>query len=205
MRSAILGILGMTISRFTLFRTRPPFVIPLAFALLVCYSSAIAQGEKTKSASNETLGMGLGNSAVFELAPHAGIMSGSGLFGLKLAMNYGTLSLEISGEQVIGKYANTYPVFVSTVLNFATESRFIPYITGGIGLLTTVPTTTIGDETVSSMGFNAGIGARFFFTRTFGLRADVKQVMTNVKNKREQKNELLSFQQVSLGVSILVR
>lgn len=188
-------------SRFTLSEALIANCVAVAMVTLMFHGNALAQSDSSVVPG----GMGLGKSAVFELSPHTGIMSGSGLFGLKLAMNYGTLSLELSGEQVIGKYANTYPVFVGAIVNFATEARFIPYIMGGVGLLTTVPTTTIGDETVSSMGFNAGAGMRFYFTQTFGLRADFKQVMTNVKNKRQQKNELLSFQQVSLGVSILVR
>lgn len=195
---------SLFVSRFiSLLGIRPTFLLLLASVMVT--RPSISQNDLKGTGEREALWVGLGKSALFELAPHTGIMSGSGLFGLKLAMNYGTVGLELSGEQVIGKYANTYPVFVGAVINFTTESRFIPYATAGVGVLTTVPTTTIGDETVSSMGFNAGAGARYYFTRTFGLRAEIKQVMTNVKNRREQKNEFLSFQQLSVGVSILVR
>ncbi len=141
----------------------------------------------------------------FEITPHTGLMGGSGVFGLQLGMNYSSLSLELSGEQVIGKTANLYPISINALLNLSTQGRLIPYGSVGAGLLLTVPTSTIGDETVSSIGFNFGGGARYFLTSMFGLRAEARQYITNVKSERDNRNELLVFQEFSIGVSFLFR
>ncbi|MER3525035.1 MAG: hypothetical protein C4326_13540 [Ignavibacteria bacterium] len=142
---------------------------------------------------------------MFEVSPHTGLMGNSGTFGLRLAMNYSSFNLELAGEQVIGKLANLYPLSVNAILNLSTRSRLIPYGVAGVGLLLTVPTATIGDETVTSIGLNFGAGARFYFTRTFGVRIEGKQYMTNVKNSRDSKEELLLFQEISLGVTFMIR
>lgn len=141
----------------------------------------------------------------FEVSPHTGLMGGSGIFGLQLGMNYSSLSLELSGEQVIGKTANLYPISINALLNLSTRGRLIPFGSVGAGLLLTVPTSTIGDETVSSIGFNFGGGARYFLTSMFGLRAEARQYITSVKNERDSRNELLVFQEFSIGVSFLFR
>ena len=132
-------------------------------------------------------------------------MGGSGTFGLTLAMNYGAFSLELAGEQVIGKTADLYPLSVNAVLNLSTSGRLIPYGTVGAGLMLTVPSNTIGDETVSTLGINFGGGARFFFTEMFGLRLEGKQHITSVKADRDQQSELLFFQELSLGVTFLLQ
>lgn len=147
----------------------------------------------------------LNNAVTFEIAPHTGLMGKSGTFGLSLSMNYSSFNLELAGEQVIGRMANLYPLSVNAVLNLSTRSRLIPYGAVGIGLLLTVPTATIGDETVSSMAINFGAGARYYFTKSFGIRAEVKQYITSVKNNRDLKDELLLFQEISLGVTFMVR
>lgn len=139
----------------------------------------------------------------FEIAPHTGLMGSSGLFGLKLAMNYGTLTLELAGEQVIGKTANLYPVSVNLLLNLSTRGRLIPYGAVGAGLWLTVPTTALGAETVSTLGLNFGGGARYFVTRSFGIRVEAKQYIATVRSEREQHDELLFFQEVCLGVAFL--
>lgn len=143
--------------------------------------------------------------ASFEIAPHTGMMGGSGVFGLRLAMNYGAVNLEVSGEQVIGETANMYPIAVNFGLNLATRGRLLPYGTVGGGLFLTVPTNALGSETVSTMGINFGGGARFYVTPTFGFRLEARQYVTSVTNELESRDELLIFQEVSLGVTFMFR
>lgn len=140
----------------------------------------------------------------FEIAPHTGLMGSSGTFGLKLSMNYSAFTLELAGEQVIGRTANLYPISVNALLNLSTRGQLIPYGTVGGGLLLTVPTNTIGDQTVSTLGVNFGGGARYYITKTFGFRVEGKQYVTSVSNDRESKNELLFFQEISVGVTFML-
>jgi opacity protein-like surface antigen len=147
----------------------------------------------------------LNKDVTFEVSPYTGLVGRSGAFGLHLSMNYGSFNLEISGAQVLGKQANLYPLSLNGVLNLSTRSRLIPYGTIGVGLLLTIPTATIGDETVSTVGLNFGAGARYYFTRVFGIRAEVKQYMTNIKNTRDDRSELMLFQEVTLGVTFMIR
>jgi hypothetical protein len=77
-------------------------------------------------------------------------------------------------------------------------------VVGG-GLFLTVPTNSLGDETVSTLGVNFGGGARYYITRTFGVRVEVKQYVTSVRSERDLNTELLFFQEVSVGVTFMLR
>ncbi|HTY60548.1 MAG TPA: outer membrane beta-barrel protein [Bacteroidota bacterium] len=145
----------------------------------------------------------LNQSVAFEVAPHTGMMGGSGTFGLNLLMTYSSFSLELAGEQVIGKTANLYPISLNAVLNLATHGRLIPYGAVGAGLFMTVPVNALGAETVSTLGLNFGGGARYFITRAFGVRLEAKQYFTSISNTRGLKNDLLFFQEVSVGATFL--
>jgi hypothetical protein len=179
----------------------------LVAIVLICLwpaSVARAQGMPSpKPARTVPALVDLTRGVSFEVAPHTGMMGSSGLFGLKLAMIYGTLTLEMAGEQVIGKTANLFPISLNLVLNLATRGRLIPYGAVGAGLWLTVPTTALGAETVSTLGINFGGGARYFFTRAFGVRLEAKQYITTVRSERELQEELLFFQEVCLGVTVL--
>lgn len=145
----------------------------------------------------------LGNAVSFEVSPHTGLMGSSGTFGLNLMMTYSSFSLELAAEQVIGRTANLYPISLNVILNLSTRGRLIPYGTVGAGLMLTVPTNALGAETVSTLGLNFGGGARFFITRSFGIRVEGKQYITSVTSTRDIKDDLLFFQEVSLGVTFL--
>lgn len=146
-----------------------------------------------------------GEGVTFEISPHTGLMGSSGTFGLKMLMNYSSLSLEIAGEQVIGRTANLYPISLNAILNLSTRGRLLPYGSVGAGLFLTVPTNALGAETVSTLGINFGGGARYYITRSFGIRLEGKQYITSVSSDRDLKDELLFFQEVSLGVTFLFR
>jgi hypothetical protein len=145
----------------------------------------------------------LNESVAFEVCPHTGMMGSSGTFGLKLLMTYSSFSLELAGEQVIGRTANLYPISINAVLNLATHGRLIPYGAVGAGLWMTVPVNALGAETVSTLGINFGGGARYFITRSFGVRLEAKQYFTSVSDSRGLKNNLLFFQEVSVGATFL--
>jgi hypothetical protein len=145
----------------------------------------------------------LNESVSFEVCPHTGMMGSSGTFGLKLLMTYSSFSLELAGEQVIGRTANLYPISINAVLNLATRGRLIPYGAVGAGLWMTVPVNALGAETVSTLGINFGGGARFFITRSFGVRLEAKQYFTSISDSRGLKNNLLFFQEVSIGATFL--
>jgi hypothetical protein len=173
-------------------------VLSIALSLVQStYGQDVSKAEKPQPTVDLTKGVS------FEVSPHTGFMGGSGTFGLRFAMNYGAFNFEIAGEQVIGRTANLYPIFVNAVLNLSTQGSFLPYGTVGGGLLLTTPTNTIGDETVSTLGVNFGGGARYYLTEIFGLRLEGKQYITSVKSEREQSDELLFFQELSLGVTFL--
>jgi hypothetical protein len=118
-------------------------------------------------------------------------------------MTYSSFSLELAGEQVIGNTANLYPISINAVLNLATHGRLIPYGAVGAGLFMTVPVNSLGAETVSTLGINFGGGARYFITRSFGVRLEAKQYFTSVSDPRGLKNNLLFFQEVSIGATFL--
>lgn len=183
-------------------------VVMCAMGLLLTAASVSARAQEADSTVPATATRSLINlneGVTFEISPHTGLMGKSGTFGLRLSMNYSSLNLELAGQQVIGKLANLYPLSVNAVLNLSTQSRLIPYGVAGVGLMLTVPTATIGDETVTSLGFNFGAGARFYFTRTFGVRVEAKQYLTNVKSSRDAREELLLFQEISVGVTFMIR
>jgi len=136
----------------------------------------------------------------FEISPHTGFMDGGGEFGLDMSMNYKSVSLEFSGAQVIGKTSDLYPLNVNLILNFATQGKIIPFGGVGGGLLLTVPTTTVGNKTLSNLGINFGGGLRYYLSDDFGLKFAVNQYLTDIKNSRDNYEELLIFQEVTFGV-----
>jgi opacity protein-like surface antigen len=175
------------------------FIVALLFGI----HSSQTQAEETELGPKNPIDLSSG--VLFEISPHTGMMGGSGTFGLRLGMNYASLSLELAGEQVIGKTANLYPLSVNALLNLATRGPLLPFGTVGAGLMLTVPTNSIGDETVSTLGINFGGGARYYLTRSFGVRVEVRQFVTSVRSERELQNELLFFQEISVGVTFLLR
>lgn len=177
----------------------------LSFVVASTPERAASQQNDSVRTETKTSFINLNDGVTFEISPHTGFMGKSGTFGLRLSMNYGSLNLELAGEQVIGTYANLYPLSVNALLNLSTRSRLIPYGAAGVGLMLTVPTSTIGNETVSTLGFNFGAGARFYFTPTLGIRIEAKQYITNITNARDERDELVLFQEISLGATFIIR
>lgn len=175
-------------------------------ALLFGSVSSMAQsrkGDRSSRTSEEAID--LRNGVSFEISPHTGAMGGSGIFGLRASMNYGTLNMEVSIAQAIGQSANLYPLTVNGLLNISTRGKLLPYGLIGGGLFLTKPTNAVGAGTVSSMGVNFGAGARYYVNSTFGFRVEARQYLTNVNNRLEDVSELVSFQEISVGVTFMLR
>jgi len=174
--------------------------ITLFILFFVLSHSAIGQSKK-----NGTGLIDLSEGVVFEITPHTGFMGSSGLFGIKLGMNYDVIAFEFAAEQVIGERSNLYPISINMILNLTTKGRLIPYGIVGPALFITIPTNTIGDETITTAGLNFGGGIRYYFTSSFGARLEAKQYFTTVENKRDNREELLIFQEISIGVTFLFK
>jgi hypothetical protein len=158
----------------------------------------LAQTTDEKSAKVD-----FGEAVVFEIVPHIGFMGSSGVFGVKMGMNYSAIAFEFAAEQVIGQTSNLYPISLNVIVNLTTKGKLIPYGVVGPALFITVPTNTIGDETLTTAGLNFGGGLRYYFTSQFGIRLEAKQYFTTVENKRDNREEILIFQEIALGASFL--
>jgi hypothetical protein len=134
----------------------------------------------------------------FEISPNTGFMDGSGEFGLDASMNYKAINLEFSAAQVIGETADLYPLMLNLVFNFSKTGNMIPFGMIGTGLFLTVP-STIGSRSVSTLGMNFGGGIRYYFSDDLGIRIGVSQNLTTIKNTRDNFDELLIFQEVTIG------
>lgn len=174
----------------------------ILLAVLALSAGGFAQGGKTKTPPPA---IDLRSGVSFEISPHTGAMGGSGMFGMRLSMNYSALNMEVAAAQAIGESANLYPITLNFLLNLSTTGRLLPYGLVGGGLFMTVPTNAIGTGTVSTMGVNFGGGARFYLNNTFGFRLEAKQYLTNVSNELESRDELFIFQEISLGVTFMFR
>lgn len=143
-----------------------------------------------------------GGGAGWEISPSLGLMGGSALLGLKASMAYRPVTLEAAVDQVMGRTATLYPFTVNTVLDMSPPARVVPFAVVGGGLFLTVPTNSVGNETISTMGLNFGGGLRFYLNRKLGFRFETKQLFTRVENNLEnaKREELLIFQSSSLGV-----
>jgi hypothetical protein len=141
-----------------------------------------------------------GDAPRYEVSPDAGFMGGSAMIGVRAAMNYHPVTFEMAASQVIGATAALYPITLSAVLDLAKLSTVVPYGTVGGGLFLTVPTNSVGDETISSVGLSFGGGLRYYLTQRLGIRFETRQLFTRIDNRLDGREEILIFQSSSLGV-----
>ncbi len=135
----------------------------------------------------------------FEISPHAGFMGGGGALGIRAAMNYSSLALEMAAEEIVGRTATTYPLTANLVVNLASSPKIVPYGIVGAGLFFTVPENAVGSQTISTIGLNFGGGLRYYINSKVGIRFESKQLFSRFKNNFDQ-NKLVIFQGASLGV-----
>lgn len=175
----------------------------MLIAMLTCTSANAQEQQPVDTPQRSVIDLTQGVS--FEVSPYTALMGSTGAFGLRISMNYSSLNMELCGEQAIGKFSNLYPLSVNALLNFSTRNQLIPYGTAGIGVFIAKPTNSFGDETVTTFGMNFGGGARYYVTKSFGIRFEFKEFVTTVKNDRELKKDILFFQEVSIGASFMFR
>lgn len=80
-------------------------------------------------------------------------------------------ALEGSFKHVLGGAADSYFIManLSYLLKKNTNKKWLPYVTGGMGVINTVPDRSIDADGVSNMAINYGIGARKFFKKNMSF------------------------------------
>jgi hypothetical protein len=152
---------------------------------------------KTQLADGSNFSIDLGDRAGYqthrwELGIFAGDFDGASLVG-----GYGAFSLtdnlkiELTGSQYLGDQRSGYMLEAGLTHVFAPEWRFSPYVTLGGGLFRVEKDRqrpNLVDRTDESA--YAGLGARFYLTRRFFVRAEVKErIIFTSRNDNEELRE----------------
>jgi hypothetical protein len=151
-------------------------MIWLAVVFLLCASPVSA--EITEGNFSATLG-GLGY--ISDGVQHQHLGPGmTAKFGYDFTKHFG---LEGSFDYVLSKssrhnsyWASRYGFRLDAVVNFMPDSRFVPYVSGGLGFLYTDDMDWLIYRTDAQI--SVGGGARFFITDSIALRADLRPVFT---------------------------
>lgn len=83
------------------------------------------------------------------------------------------LALEGSFKHALGQAADSYFIMVNMVYLLKENRKFLPYLTGGVGVVNTVPERSIDTGTVSHMAINLGLGARKYFRKDLSILFNV--------------------------------
>ena len=92
------------------------------------------------------------------------------------------LALEGSFKHVLGDAADSYFLTANWSYILKEDSKFLPYITGGMGVINTMPERSIGSDGVSNMAINVGIGARKHFRNSTSFTFGIKQYTIFIGN-----------------------
>ena len=85
------------------------------------------------------------------------------------------LALEGSFRHVLGGAADSYFIMANLSYLLKEKKRLLPYLTGGVGVINTVPDRSIGADGVSHMAINVGLGARKFLKEKLALTFNANQ------------------------------
>ncbi|HEX9654859.1 MAG TPA: hypothetical protein VGA99_14220, partial [bacterium] len=85
------------------------------------------------------------------------------------------LALEGSFRHVLGDAADSYFIMANFSYLLKDKGKFLPYLTGGMGVINTVPARSVGLDGVSNMAINAGIGARKYLKKNLSLIFNANQ------------------------------
>lgn len=107
--------------------------------------------------------------------------------------------IEGSFQHVPGDVAASMLVHSNLLYDFSVAPRWDGWITGGVGVISTSPTKTVGAKSVSNMEVNYGIGVRRYLKHRTYLRGDLRQfsVMTD--------NGTKNYIEFAFGIVIGVR
>ena len=143
----------------------------------------------------------------FMLAPtmyrRFGYSFGMGLIELDYTYNWKfvfhstrRLALEGSFRHVLGNAADSYFIMANLSYLLKQNTKLLPYITGGMGVINTVPDRGISTESVSNMAINYGFGFRKYFKNKLSLILGLTQYTAFVGNGMRH------FREVTAGVLV---
>lgn len=107
--------------------------------------------------------------------------------------------IEGAFQHVPGDVAASMLLHSNLLYNFSLAPRWDGWITGGVGVISTSPTKTVGAKSVSNMEVNYGIGARRYLKQRTYLRADLRQFSVLVDSGTK------NYVEFALGLIIGVR
>ena len=79
------------------------------------------------------------------------------------------LALEGSFRHVLGDAADSYFIMANFAYLLKDKGKLLPYVTGGLGVINTVPERSVGLDGVSNMAVNVGVGARKYISEKLSL------------------------------------
>jgi hypothetical protein len=86
-----------------------------------------------------------------------------------------SLYLEGTFQHVPGDVAASLLLHSNLLYSFSLAPRWEGWLTGGVGIISTSPTKTVGAKSVSNMEVHYGVGVRRYLKHRTYLRADVRQ------------------------------
>ena len=107
------------------------------------------------------------------------------------------LRAELTFGQASGDFSSSQLFYAGVRSEFATDWRLSPFFTLGVGRFTNEPRATAVEriKTTADMA-NAGLGAMFYLTERFVVRADYKRHVALIETDRTDE-----YSEVSLGIS----
>jgi hypothetical protein len=117
--------------------------------------------------------------------------------GYVLTRNFIT---ELGLSRITGTFSTSTIWSLNLVSQPVPGGRFVPYFTLGVGRFENTPSATLVDaESIDAVALNAGVGLRYYITRRFVLRADIKNYAVLVDDNRT--SEIYEF---LLGLSFFL-
>jgi len=107
--------------------------------------------------------------------------------------------IEGSFQYVPGDVAASLLVHSNVLYDFSVAPRWDGWITGGVGVISTSPTKTVGAKSVSNMEVNYGIGVRRYLKHRTYLRGDLRQFSVITDNSTK------NYIEFAFGIVIGVR
>lgn len=133
----------------------------------------------------------------WEMGFHGGQMDGAALLNLYTGYAFThNLSAEIGFSQALGNFSSEYLVDLNLLSQPFPEWRYSPFFTLGTGLIHTSPNATlVQTEDRTDTTAHAGLGLRFYLTRRFFLRGELRRYTVFTS-----RNENEEFNQWKLGI-----
>lgn len=100
------------------------------------------------------------------------------------------ISIEANGGQITGDFSNSTFASLNVVAQPAADKRLSPYVTLGYGRIENDPNRNlVAADEVSSNFYVAGIGLRYYLTRSFVTRLEYKRFnLLNSENNNDEHN-----------------